>query len=98
MSSWWQRGETFRGSAPLHDIGESYGPAMATVIEHLNRAGVERRPSWMSEQEIAVVIDLYSSALSLAKIGKRLGFTARTAHVRSLERSVILRDTHGQAR
>lgn len=69
-----------------------------TVIDHLNRASVQRRPLGMSDAQIDEAVQLYDSGLSLARIGERLGFSARTIQSRLRERGVRFRDTHGRER
>lgn len=70
-----------------------------TVTDHLNRAGVMRRLRGMSDDmEINWAVRLYASGLSLARIGERLGFSARTIQSRLRERGVCFRDAHGRER
>ncbi len=69
-----------------------------TVIDHLDRASVARRPRGMSDTQIDEAVQLYVSGLSLARIGERLGFSARTVQSRLRERGVRFRDTHGRER
>ena len=69
-----------------------------TVIDHLDRASDARRPRGMSDMQINEAVQLYASGLSLARIGERLGFSARTIQSRLRERGVCFRDTHGRER
>lgn len=80
------------------DIAQALSIDKVTVSDHLNRAGVARRPRGMSEAQIADAVQLYASGLSLARVGDRLGFSARTVQSRLRERGVLFRDTHGQTK
>jgi len=68
--------------------------AKSTVIDHLNRAKVYRRVHAMSEVQIDEAVELYKSGLSLAVIGKRIGFDDQTILNRMRVRGVRMRGPH----
>lgn len=80
------------------DIAARFGVSKTTVVAQLNKADVERRPRTMSDEQIDEAHRLYESGWSLARVGDRLGFTARTVQLRLRELGVVFRDTHGRVR
>lgn len=80
------------------DIAKALSLHKVTVIDHLDRANVERRPRSMSETQIDDAVRLYASGLSLASIGTQLGFNASTVRSMILRRGVKTRDSHGRER
>ena len=90
--------DRYQAGERVTDIAQALSINKVTVIDHLNRAGVERRPRGMSEMQTNEAVQLYASGLSLARIGERLGFSARTVQSRLRERGVHFRDTHGRER
>lgn len=90
--------DKYQAGERVVDIARALSINKVTVIDHLNRADVERRPLGMSDMQIDEAVQLYASGLSLARIGERLGFSARTIQSRLRERGVRFRDTHGRER
>ena len=90
--------DKYQAGERVVDIARALSINKVTVIDHLNRADVERRPLGMSDTQIDEAVQLYASGLSLARIGERLGFSARTIQSRLRERGVRFRDTHGRER
>lgn len=50
----------------------------------------------MSEGQVDEAVRLYASGLSLARVGERLGFSARTIRTMILRRDIKTRDPHGR--
>lgn len=90
--------DRYRAGERVIDIAQALSINKVTVTDHLNRAGVKRRPRGMSDVQINQAVQLYASGLSLARIGERLGFSARTIQSRLRGRGVRFRDTHGRER
>lgn len=90
--------DRYQAGERVIDIARALSINKVTVIDHLNRADVKRRPRGMSDVQINEAVRLYASGLSLARIGERLGFSARTVQSRLRERGVRFRDTHGKER
>lgn len=90
--------DRYQAGERVIDIARALSINKVTVIDHLNRADVKRRPRGMSDVQINEAVRLYASGVSLARIGERLGFSARTIQSRLRERGVRFRDTHGRER
>lgn len=90
--------DRYRSGERVIDIAQALSVDKVTVIEHLNRAEVERRPRGMSEGQVDEAVRLYASGLSLARVGERLGFSARTIRTMILRRGIKTRDPHGRER
>lgn len=80
--------------ARVSDLMKQFDLAKSTVIDHLNKANVSRRMHAMSEAQIDEAVELYESGLSLAVIGKRLGFDDQTILNRLRMRGVVMRGPH----
>lgn len=46
--------------------------------------------------QVDEAVRLYEEGLSLARLGERIGASARTVQLRLSERGVAMRDTHGR--
>lgn len=90
--------ERYAAGERVTDIATSLSLSKYTVINWLNRAGVERRSRGMSEAQIDEALRLYESGLSLARIGGRLPFSPQTIRLALQKRGVRMRDPHGRAR
>lgn len=86
-----------RGLAVI-DLARKYNISKTTVIGHLNREAVIRRPRSMNVEQIDEAQAMYAGGLSLAKIGRQLGFDSTTVLKELRKRSVRTRDTHGRER
>ena len=69
-----------------------------TVSEVLERTGTTKRQKGMSDDQVAVAAKMYESGLSLAIVGKQLGFNATTIRTTLLRYGLIMRDSHGMRR
>ena len=90
--------EGYKNGLVVIDLARKYNISKTTVIDHLNRDAVARRPRSMSAEQIDKAQATYASGLSLAKTGKRLGFDSTTVLKELRKRNVRTRDTHGRER
>jgi hypothetical protein len=74
------------------------GSPRATIAQHLTSRGVVLRRKPLTQLQIDEAVRLYESALSLARVGERLGADPTTVQLRIRERGVVTRDAHGRVR
>jgi IS30 family transposase len=84
------------GSA--REIGDRLGISRNTVLRLVERHGVKRQVSRMSEQDRARAIQLYKNGLSLAAVGQELGRNPRTIRDLLVQAGIERRDTHGRTK
>ncbi|MBK0419137.1 hypothetical protein JD276_08830 [Leucobacter sp. CSA1] len=82
----------------MNQIAEKYGIHRVTVSIVLGRNGTSKRPKGLNDHQKARAVELYESGLSLATVGKQLGFNATTIRAALLKQGVSMRDPHGRAR
>ena len=82
----------------IHEIAKEFKIHRATVSQHLERAGVSKRPRSMTAEQIDEAVQDYVAGQSLQKIGNRLGFDSTTVLRELRRREVQTRDTHGRER
>ncbi|WP_459986867.1 hypothetical protein, partial [Nocardioides sp. AN3] len=70
----------YEGGATVFELAAEFGIGRNTVALQLKGAGVTMRRSGHTptDAEVDETVRLYKSGLSLAKMGQRLGFVART--------------------
>ena len=81
----------------MPQIVERFGIHRTTVLAHLERHGVPRRPETrkLSEQQIADAAQLYESGLSTVKVGAIYGVDAETIRKAFIRADVKLRARRG---
>jgi DNA-binding CsgD family transcriptional regulator len=84
--------------ATVYQLAEEFDIHRHTVSERVRKAGVQMRLQSPSEAVIEEMLRLYGTGLSLANVGKGLGFTPGTVHRHLRLRGVQFRDTHGRWR
>jgi len=82
----------------VYELGDRFGINRRTVGKILTRNGVKTTHPGLSPAQINEAIQLYGEGWSLARVGERLGVTARTVQLRLRERGVAMRDSHGRDR
>ena len=90
--------EGYESGLAVIDLARKYNISKTTVIGHLNRDAVTRRPRSMSTEQIDQAQAMYIRGLSLANIGGQLGFDSTTVLKELRKRNVRTRDTHGRER
>ena len=80
-----------------YELAAKYGCHRATISEILKRADVSLRRSSPTSDQVNEMVRLYADGLSLAAVGERLDFSARTVMTYLRERRVPTRDTHGRS-
>jgi Helix-turn-helix domain len=71
---------SYRDGGTVPELAVQFGIHRTTVLEHLKRAGVPRRPHVrkLSDQDVAVAAEHYRAGESLATVGRRFGVDAMT--------------------
>ena len=85
-------GQTLRQLARLHQLHHH------TVAEILERSGVPRRYRALGPEHIPVLVSMYRSGQSLARIGHHFGGDPGTVRRALLVAGIAMRDSHGRAR
>ena len=83
--------------ATVPDLVERYGIHRTTVLAHLERQGVPRRPNRfkLTEGQLAEASQLYAKGWSLIPLGKRFGVDDGTMRKALLREGVMLRPRRG---
>lgn len=86
----------YQDGATAEAVGQQYEISKASVLRILDEAGVKRRLQRMDEAEVAEAMRLYTTGLSLAHVGERLGRDASTVHKALKRAGFTMRDSHGR--
>ncbi|MGV1034918.1 MAG: hypothetical protein ACOYBP_06840 [Microbacteriaceae bacterium] len=70
--------EAYRSGMTVYGLAGEFGCHRVTISAVLKRRGVAMRRMSPSDEQVAEMIRLYESGLSLSKVGERLGFNATT--------------------
>jgi hypothetical protein len=88
----------YQEGAKLRELGRQFGIHPGTAGLILRRSGTEMRPKGLSPEQELEAERLYSSGLSLMRVGDRLGADGETARRTMISRDVRLRDSSGRPR
>lgn len=88
--------DRYRNGATVYELARDFGITRDTVARHLKQAGVIMRGQSPTTDQIDRMVTLYESGLSLAAVGYRVGFSARTVELHIKRRGVRTRDSHGR--
>lgn len=88
----------YRSGATLREVASQFEVHRTTASKHLERRSVRRRRRSLEPVERAEAIRLYEAGLSVAEVGKRLGFDGGTIWLALRQAGVRLRDTQGRQR
>lgn len=90
--------ERYLGGANVNELAAEFRCARQTVAQRLKEHGVVMRNQPASPEEIAHVVELYASGLSLVGVAEKTRFSAKSVlnYLRAV--GVQLRDTHGRER
>lgn len=86
----------YKAGKTVYELATEYGCHRVTISAVLKRNGVSLRCVSPTPEQAAEMVRLYESGLSLAKVGRQLGFNASTvlAHLRNA--GIQTRDAHRQ--
>ncbi len=79
-------------------LAEQFGCHRNTVNNILKSRKIALRCASMTVDQIDRAVDLYESGLSLARVGRELGFDDGAVRLRLIARGVAMRDSHGRIR
>lgn len=90
--------ERYEAGATVYELATQFAISRTTVARKLRVSGVATRGRSPCKDEVDQMVELYNTGLTLAAVGQRLGFAARTVQYHVQERGVQTRDTHGRDR
>ena len=81
----------------VRQLGAQFGINRETVLEHLKRAGVPRRPNVrkMSDAQVVRAVELYANNLSLAKVAVQFDVNAATIRREFAVAGIAIRPRRG---
>lgn len=87
----------YRSGCSISKLAAEYQLHRTTVLEHLKRAGVERRPHLrkLSDVQVAEAGQLYSAGLSIAATAEWFGVHNRTMRSELVRRGIVIRPRRG---
>lgn len=88
----------YNEGATVYELAGEFGIERRTAAVRLKGAGVAMRRQPARAEQVAEMVRLYESGLSLAKVADRTGFSSKTVLNYLRAEGVQLRDTHGRAR
>jgi hypothetical protein len=88
---------SYEDGASVPELVENFGIHRTTVMAHLQRRGVPRRPNVrkLSDKHVAQAARLYASGLSTVKIGEQFDVDAETVRKALIREGVRLRPRRG---
>lgn len=90
--------ERYLEGANVNELAAEFGCARQTVALRLKAHGVLMRNQPATPDEIAQVVELYASGLSLVGVAERTRFSPKSVLNYLRVEGVQLRDTHGRPR
>lgn len=88
----------YRAGLGVNEIAATFGIHRKTVREIAKSAGLEPKPRGLCADQVEEAAGLYSSGLSLAAVGRRLGFEASTVMHALKRHGVQMRPRQGGRR
>jgi hypothetical protein len=84
--------------ATVQDLTQQFAIHRTTVLEHLKRQGVARRPHRrkLTEQDVAKAVRLYQAGWSTTRLGPHFGVNAETVRKELHRAGVTLRPAWGR--
>ncbi len=70
----------YQAGVPVHQLATEHSCHRTTISGLLKRHGIAARRQPVSEKQLAQMVRLYESGLSLARVGERLGLADTTVH------------------
>lgn len=84
--------------ATVYELAGEFGIERRTVAVRLKAAGVVMRRQAPSAEQVAEMVRLYESGLSLERVGERSGFSTKTVLNYLRTEGVRTRDSHRRER
>jgi transposase-like protein len=91
--------KAYEDGSSVRDLATQYEIHRSTVVAHLERHGISRRPNVrkLSDEQIEEAAQLYESGLSLEKVGALLDVNATTMRDWLNKAGVTIRPRRGSA-
>lgn len=90
--------DRYAEGATVYELSSEFGIERRTVAVRLKAAGVMMRRQPASAEQVAEMVRLYESGLSLAKVADRTGFSGKTVLNYLRAEGIPTRDSHGRER
>lgn len=88
--------KSYKSGKSMRQIGDEFSVSRTRVSGVLKSQGIQRRRQQPIDVEVEEMVRLYSSGLSLARTGERVGFDAATVRKYLLAHGTRIRSTTGQ--
>jgi len=88
--------ERYGSGSTTYELADEFGVHRTTVSQSLKEAKIILRLHPPDDEEIGQMVRLYESRLSLATVGKQLGFSPSTVRRYINSQGIRTRDTHGR--
>jgi DNA-binding CsgD family transcriptional regulator len=90
--------QAYQSGATVHELAAQFGINRFTVGEHLQRRGIDTKPSGLHPDDVPAAVKLYESGWSLLRIAEKFNTSGNTVRARLLEQGVRMRDPQGRER
>lgn len=90
--------QRYQEGRTVYELAAELSCHRTTISKTLKQQGITLRRVKPTDSQIDVMVHLYGNGLSLATIGRQLGFDGMTVRKYLLERGVRMRDAQGRAR
>lgn len=87
--------QAYQAGAGVVELAGMFDISRQTVSDHLDRAGVERRPQGLAKADITEAAELYAAGWSLKRLERRFGVSAETVRQALLAADTTLRARPG---
>jgi predicted DNA-binding protein YlxM (UPF0122 family) len=87
--------QAYQGGASMMELAATYELHRATVVDHLERAGVSRRRTPLADVDTDELWRLYAKGWSLKRIGDHFGVRPTSVYYRLRRAGVVLRPRNG---
>jgi len=88
----------YQSGVSLHSLATQFQVHRSTVLDHLNRAGTQRRYPALAPAQVELAARFYQGGQSLREVGVHLGVHASTVRNALRRAGVQMRDCQGRAR
>ena len=84
----------YQAGATVYELANEFGIHRTTISRYLKKAGTVLRLSSPNKGEVDKMVRLYTSGLSLGRVGELVGFNASTVQRYLIQRGIRTRDCH----